>query len=91
MKKSKNNHKNDTALMKYDTLLIHVINGVKSGIPIYKTLKKYGWKRQNFYTKASPYDIRYLNELKCLKRSKRCTNDKGISPIDTADFTVCEL
>ena len=89
MNNLQNNQKSDAAPMGYDTLLAHVVSGVKLGIPIYKTLNKYKWNKTKFYKKSTNETIRYLNELKCLKVSKRGKCVTKISNVDTADFNVC--
>ena len=86
----------------YEQMLAIVIENVKVGNTIYKTLKKYGWNPPTFYKKSNNETIRYLNEIKCLKRSiqgphgikiskisKMDTAGIKISKMDTADFNVC--
>ncbi len=71
----------------YDTVLEHVINGIKVGIPISKTLLKYNWNRSTFYNKSTIETKRYLNELKCLKSVDR-THNKYSRKDPFADFNL---
>ena len=75
--------------MEYDTILTHVINGIKAGVPIYKTLKKFKYDRGTFYRKTDMETERYFNELKCLKTTDR-TKRKCSRHDPYADFTVLD-
>lgn len=72
----------------FEQILEYVINGLKSNIPIYKTLKKYNWSKDMFYKKLTPNDKRYLEELKCLKVSRRCQHSSRHKRTDLADFNI---
>ena len=90
MNNLQNNQKSDTATMGYDTVLAHVVNGIKSGMPISKTLSKLKYNRNKFYAQCDEKTKRYLNELKCLKSVDRTNHKYSKDRNDPfVDFNVC--
>lgn len=83
--------KRSTEKITYDVLLSHVIDGVKCGIPMCKTIKKYKWHTNEFHKLTTDETRRYIEELKCLKKSRRGKNYSSIKKSDTADFNIIEL
>ena len=90
MNNLQNNQKSDATPLGHGTVLAHVVEGVKSGVPIYKTLLKLKYSRKTFYNKLDFKTKRYLNELQCLKKSRRGKNcGSTFRKSDSADFNVC--